>query len=116
MRCGIHSIHCVRQQIQDDLLDLQAIARNLGKPFSQSHVDRNTTPRRLMLEEFKNLREKFVEPLLGALRRSPTEKSAQTLYDFSSVARVSDDSPKRLARSVEIRRIIVEPTAVPPPR
>ena len=90
-------------------MDLQAIAPNRRETFSQGHIDQNPTADRLVIEEFQDLRNKLLYPVFSGYRRRSPEKSAQPFYNFTGVAPIPHDSLHRLADSIKVGFLPVEP-------
>lgn len=60
-RCLAHGLDRVQDQVERDLLQLDAIADDLGQTIGEYRLDRHIVPRRFSLREFDDLADDVVD-------------------------------------------------------
>ncbi|MCZ7565781.1 MAG: hypothetical protein M5U08_19970 [Burkholderiales bacterium] len=102
-RSGRDRVERVQQEIQQDLLDLDAVAHGLRQRFAERHRQSDAFVRRRRAGEALELFADFMQGVLGSLGVAAAQEPAQLLDQRDRTPVVGDDVGHRGAQLVEVR-------------
>ena len=109
VRDRLHRFHAVHDEIEDHLLQLDAVAEHLAQGRGEFHPQRHSVAGQLVMQQRNDLVDDFIDierrPLIDGLVDQP----ADALDHLARPVAVLDDGLHRAARLVQVGRVAVEP-------
>ena len=104
----VHCFDCVQNQVQDDLLQLDAIAPNGKQSFREPGLDRNSILDDFTLRQYNDLVDRPIEIKAILSRRRFLDVVTHPIDDLRSSIGIADDTAERFLDLAQIRQLLVQ--------